>query len=190
MPFDSFDRRPEPTVKEKWIAALRSGEHRQIQNAWNNGQGGMCAAGVLMHVVEPSWKYGTAMSPVDFLISTQPFVTEDLLRAVVYFNDGPGLSFKAIADKLERNDFEIPEIFRRSAQMLSFDELAAIPYPKAIKHGEVIPMGYYGQNSGKSFFAQEYMANFVEPNPCAEMVPKDFYTLPKWDCNPKVLETV
>jgi hypothetical protein len=41
--------------KEKWVAALRSGEYKQIQGFLHT-EGGFCCLGVLTDIVDPQWQ--------------------------------------------------------------------------------------------------------------------------------------
>lgn len=69
-----------PEVKEKWIAALRSGEYRQARGVLNDGQGGYCCLGVLCEVAKQEGVKLITLERVDDYITAEtlfPFLERE-----------------------------------------------------------------------------------------------------------------
>lgn len=99
-------------LKDKWLAALRSGEYKQCKGTLSDGEG-YCCLGVLQMVADGrverfngvpeavptiSW-YGR--HHIGILDDLRAFSLKDGCRALAEMNDG-GLSFKEVADAIER----------------------------------------------------------------------------------------
>jgi hypothetical protein len=110
-----------PVVKEKWLAALRSGEIKKANGSLENPDGCMCAMGVLHHLYEKengenprdnasnffkwagfkdevSLTWGPVAAPFEYL---GPW--GELNGTVGAVNDATGDTFDVVADVIERN---------------------------------------------------------------------------------------
>lgn len=100
-------------VKEKWIAALRSGSYKQGQFSLETEEGEMCCLGVLCHVMfgnarEKQDESGVELLSAEFLNSIG--LTEISQGFLSSMNDATGRfhrqtpkSFSEIADYIEEN---------------------------------------------------------------------------------------
>ena len=100
-----------PTVKAKWIAALRSGEYQQGQYALRTPDNKFCCLGVLCDVVDPTkwghdYSYSYDGNWDDVLIPSGlsselgiGFATQDILSK----KNDDGYSFNEIAEWVEEN---------------------------------------------------------------------------------------
>jgi hypothetical protein len=116
-------------VKKQWLKALRSGEYKQTQGQLREDRGnsaGFCCLGVLCnlhakanpeiasHETDPEYYMGESGTPPDAVLKWAglPFETEDdrnvsvtyrgKPRSLVGLNDSENLSFKQIANVIER----------------------------------------------------------------------------------------
>ena len=90
-------------IKEKWLAALRSGEHRQCQyslRAVDDGQVGYCALGVLVKILNKNDRRWRRLS-MDSIRKRTGLTTEQY-QYVVDLNDHYDKPFPEIADYVER----------------------------------------------------------------------------------------
>jgi hypothetical protein len=92
-----------PEFKAKWVAALRSGEYKQI-NGELKTEKGHCCLGVARDAC------GVSTSTADdagYLLDTDSTAAvglDDTTQAVLYYmNDGQGKSFPEIADYIAAN---------------------------------------------------------------------------------------
>jgi hypothetical protein len=105
----------DPDFKTKWVKALRSGRYRQARTALRRedsktGKIGYCCLGVACNVLnhrawresyqgEGVYDWGAARTTTTNL----PFVSEDIAKLLVGFNDDDQLSFREIADWIDLN---------------------------------------------------------------------------------------
>jgi hypothetical protein len=114
-----------PELKQKWIAALRSGQRKQAQGVLRKKDGGFCCLGVLIDVYQPEkWidpgleascyvydGWGGGSLPVELVkeldISTDLVkeldISTDTVQALICMNDDRGKTFPEIADWIEVN---------------------------------------------------------------------------------------
>lgn len=88
-----------PTDKALWVAALRSGNYRQIRATLTNGHGGYCCLGVLCKVKNILFNQGRGYCQASY------DAIADLIPnywSLVQLNDG-GKTFPQIADWIEAN---------------------------------------------------------------------------------------
>lgn len=89
-------------LKDKWIAALRSGEYKQIQRRLKSSEG-FCCLGVLCEIVGKDQNYIEVRSLLGSAGEPERGIVERLFR----MNDGDtkvdGKSFPEIADYIEAN---------------------------------------------------------------------------------------
>jgi len=99
------------TVRERWIAALRSGKYKRCTGQLRRGDR-FCALGVLADIIDPG---GWAPSPGGNYvlwrgavgnIGTSTYVAGVEDGRVITWNDASKLSFSEIADRLERETTE------------------------------------------------------------------------------------
>jgi hypothetical protein len=99
------------TLKEKWIAALRSGRYKQGQGKLRSMYDKYCCLGVLCDVVDPLvWKLqghryvyqGLATSPPAAIEKEAGLCVQDI-SFLMKLNDKEGKSFHEIADYIEEN---------------------------------------------------------------------------------------
>ena len=102
-----------PAIKDKWIAALRSGEYEQTTGQLRNGDS-FCCLGVLCnvhayehpHIAKRQEKCGVYMGcttmPPDAVRNWAGIHDDQYLRRFAEFND-TGSTFAQIADAIERD---------------------------------------------------------------------------------------
>lgn len=120
----------DPKVKERWVAALRSGEYEQCWGLLHDLNGRMCCLGVLIDTEEDGewflehygvWDNQTQLPAVphayayeggsDVTLTNEQRekwgLTDDEVEYLIILNDGRGAdkprSFKAIAKHIEEN---------------------------------------------------------------------------------------
>lgn len=90
-------------IKEKWVAALRSGKYLQGRLALRSPEGGYCCLGVLCRVAKiPIAKNGQACSRDRDYYPIYEVVGGSFARELMAMNDRQGASFSEIADYIER----------------------------------------------------------------------------------------
>lgn len=111
----STDRRLDPTLKAKWLEALRSGKYAQTQKALNDGQG-FCCLGVLCDLMNPDgWDSGLwsqdweAEEPqwcdgdLDSSTRLRVGLSSDSEVTLIRMNDEEKKNFTEIADWIEEH---------------------------------------------------------------------------------------
>lgn len=100
-----------PSIKKKWVAALRSGEYKQCRGRLKRGDS-YCCLGVLRELAPPEIRRSNA-SPRESgmlskrvqewagLYSCDPVITG--INSATYCNDAHRYDFKKIADLIEKN---------------------------------------------------------------------------------------
>ena len=99
---------------DRWIAALRSGEYQQTQNALCDGNGGYCCLGVLemvaegeVEIYENTGDYRKLPSPEFFMRIGTGTAGHNILGSgfgmaeLSFMNDEMNLPFSEIANRLE-----------------------------------------------------------------------------------------
>lgn len=96
-------------IKERWVAALRSGDYEQARNTLRNKKGAMCCIGVLCEIQGRKWEWDDQR---DAYVGAQLIVTPETseyagagggnFRPLARMNDR-GDSFTQIADYIEEN---------------------------------------------------------------------------------------
>jgi hypothetical protein len=101
-------------VKEKWVAALRSGNYQQARNGLKKG-GGYCCLGVLCDIVNPDgweningynyYRFGGSKDDCALPIPLENEVGlgRNSVSACITLNDTQRQSFDQIADYIEKN---------------------------------------------------------------------------------------
>lgn len=98
-----------PELKEKWAAALESGEYEQAQGMLRDNDDGMCCLGVLCHLVDPSkWERHDPASAW-WHLGQEGLPTEDFLYTI-------GLDYVAAEGLAEQNDAGVT--FREIAKII------------------------------------------------------------------------
>jgi hypothetical protein len=111
-----------PAIKEKWIMALRSGEHKQTKNMLLDYDGAQCCLGVLCDVVAEDMdvekcpgtdprtnghyrdRNGSRMTTqLSSDLSNEVGLTRAQESQLITMNDTAGRDFSEIADYIERN---------------------------------------------------------------------------------------
>jgi hypothetical protein len=105
-------------IKQKWLAALRSGQYEQGRCALRTDEGGQrryCCLGVLCDLIDPTkWLIGAPGSPVAYQHDTStglpsPEVAElaglssAQLRELAHMNDAARANFRQIANWIEEH---------------------------------------------------------------------------------------
>lgn len=93
-------------LKQKWIAALRSGDYAQGTHALRTPSGRMCCLGVLCVVAQIDLddvekKFGTLS--LTYPPSDAGLIDPDEATKLSRMNDDRGASFPEIADYIEKN---------------------------------------------------------------------------------------
>lgn len=96
----------DPEIKQKWLAALRSGEFAQANGALRKGET-FCCLGVLCSVIDPEkWEFDEFYDGKDLSLTSENLNRVGLTRyaesALANMNDN-GQSFPEIADYIEKN---------------------------------------------------------------------------------------
>lgn len=86
-------------LKDKWLAALRSGEYQQTRSALKN-EDGYCCLGVLAHVYSGDWGRDNKKG---YEKVREVLADKYTLDSLMCLNDTEDLSFPAIADWIETN---------------------------------------------------------------------------------------
>lgn len=100
-----------PELKEKWIAALRSGEYKQtkgrLMRRWKkqNGEGyNYCCLGVLETIAPGDYNYELRSEEMMlYMTQTELGLCSDTAKELARLNDVEEKSFKEIADYIEEN---------------------------------------------------------------------------------------
>ena len=88
-----------PEIKEKWIAALRSGEYPQHRGAiYNSDRTAFCCLGVLHRIVQKG-SLGETYEAANITTGTGLCGVNDFVR----MNDYEMLTFDQIADRIEKD---------------------------------------------------------------------------------------
>jgi hypothetical protein len=108
------------SLKEKWIAALRSGRYKQVTGRLRR-ENGHCCLGVLCDILNPdgweeinngySFQYQGICSSAELPDNIPPLLGLESINTNIYLkdislialNDHKGYSFKQIADYIEEN---------------------------------------------------------------------------------------
>ena len=102
-------------LREKWIAALRSGEYRQCTGMLGDGKGAYCALGVLSKVS------GLCMQLAYDVVGFKPYEAS----LVAWMNDVEHHSFNQIADALETMWKKSEDNGSRLSEVASTNSVAA-----------------------------------------------------------------
>jgi len=95
--------------KEKLIAALRSGEYRQIKGRASDKRGGYCAIGLAAAL-------GIRL-------------TDDQVATLIFWNDEIGLSFSEIAARLENGNWRVVRpTWEEVYHLIRFGDYDGLPY--------------------------------------------------------------
>ena len=88
-------------LRDRWVAALRSGRYKQ--GKWDLRDGDkFCCLGVLADLVDPEGWEGCSWNDC-FVYVPSTILPEDKCRVLAVMNDHQSLSFSEIADYIERN---------------------------------------------------------------------------------------
>ena len=103
-----------PSVKTRWLRALRSDKYEQATNALQDGEGGYCCLGVLCDIVDPKgwnddlvWTHkpkqesGEVQLPGSFRKHLE--ISEREQSTLMTMNDEDEYTFEEIADWIEDN---------------------------------------------------------------------------------------
>lgn len=95
-------------LKDKWVAALRSGKYEQGQNYLRTEKNKYCCLGVLCEVagIEPvllkdGYHYGTDNADLDNDLMNKFGLNRDHIYNLIQMNDDDEESFEAIANYIE-----------------------------------------------------------------------------------------
>jgi hypothetical protein len=92
-------------LKEKWVAALRSGEYKQCKDQLKDG-GGYCCLGVLCEISERAIRPGestiTLSEAVSYFDIDDDKVASRIKCKFEKMNDSEGKTFAEIADYIEK----------------------------------------------------------------------------------------
>jgi hypothetical protein len=89
--------------KEKWVAALRSGEYKRSYGCLKRGEEGYCCLGVLNTILPKPYQTPFCHSYLRYSTSKFVELSEDKQKQLANLNDTLGYSFNRIADWIERN---------------------------------------------------------------------------------------
>lgn len=112
-----------PDIKERWVAALRSGRYRQCEGTLRTDDNAFCAIGVLCDVVAPdaweneghSWYYDIPEEDYHYdddsggtgwpsrRVIEEADIAETALNTIVLLNDEEHCSFEDIAQWIAAN---------------------------------------------------------------------------------------
>ncbi len=88
-------------IKEKWVAALRSGKYTQIRHRLRVADtNNVCAMGCLIDILD-GWNFREATGA--WPEYAKAGLTENIVRVITNKNDEDGKSFREIADYIEKN---------------------------------------------------------------------------------------
>jgi hypothetical protein len=152
-------------LKDRWIAALRSGTYQQTYMQMHDGENSFCALGVLLHVIDPIWGQVTKRSP-----------SGKSYTYWAWLGSGPDLD-----TIIERMGIDGSKIFLANDQYdYSFNRIARmiesgamdVNRPDAAKiehyvHDEVVTL-----DLSKSYLSADDLKKYmpIKTNPCSELV--------------------
>jgi hypothetical protein len=164
MPLDGSTYR-EPSLKQRWISALRSGQYKQTFNRLHDSHG-FCGVGVLYFlagILIPKAR-GPELN-MDKLEAVQEEVGgNELVRAVIYLNDEYQVPFTKMADIIEKGDpIQYLNHLRGNAYPRSYGQLEMAKQIANMKGEDVEGMKL--KEIVHESYAQEYIAIWVDEYP-------------------------